>query len=341
MKNSKKDTLRRMQKEDALGISRRRKSYLHIDRRVYRTFKIVMAIALPVLFFLYSPALIAATVVYIVVVCIFNANAEREMNDNYRPDCHVRMPKYDVAAAVAVTALTIIGVVLSQCLSKNAGGMLGGFSSDELDDFLGSGKFPVDFSSGWFAIREVLVDLGSLMTGERSLFSSFRIGMQAPPSMPGGGFGGAPGGGAMPEISLSDLPLSFVFSTLFSVLNSILLFSVAALALLSLRGVRKVYRIAETGEGRKRDKLRFEKEEVRTVERDIEEIAREHDLLLKIFEDELLADDPQPDTAEAGGDGTQSFEANVKCPSAADRGEGRKKDAFPPKGPSDCSNRAK
>ena len=328
MKNSKKDTLRRMQKEDALGISRRRKSYLHIDRRVYRTFKIVMAIALPVLFFLYSPALIAATVVYIVVVCIFNANAEREMNDNYRPDCHVKMPKYDVAAAVAVTALTIIGVVLSQCLSKNAGGMLGGFSTDELADFLGSGKFPVDFPGGWFAIREVLVDLGSLMTGERSLFSSFRIGMQAPPSMPGGGgFGGAPGGGAMPEISLSDLPLSFVFSTLFSVLNSILLFSVAALALLSLRGVKKVYRIADTGEGRKRDKLRFEKEEVHTVERDIEEITREHDLLLKIFEDELLPDDPQPGTTDAVGDddGTENSQADAKSLSAAGHGDGAKK----------------
>lgn len=64
----------------------------------------------------------------------------------------------------------------------------------------------------------------------------------------------------------------------------------AALALLSLRSVKKVYRIADTGEGRTRSKLRFEREELHTVERDMEEIKKEQDLLLKIFEDELLED---------------------------------------------------
>ena len=139
-------------------------------------------------------------------------------------------------------------------------------------------------SGTWFKVREILTDLGSLMTGERSLFFSFRIGMQPPP----GGFGG---GGGMPDISLSDLPLSFVFSTLFSVLNSIFVFAVAILALLSLRSVKKVYRIADSGHGRSRNKLRFEPEELHSVERDMEEIRKEQDVLLKIFEDELLEDE--------------------------------------------------
>lgn len=95
----------------------------------------------------------------------------------------------------------------------------------------------------------------------------------------------------MPDISLSDLPLSFVFSTLFSVLNSIFVFAVAILALLSLRSVKKVYRIADSGHGRSRNKLRFEPGELHSVERDMEEIRREQDMLLKIFEDELLEDE--------------------------------------------------
>ena len=286
MKNSKKDAIRRMQKQDALGIKRRKKNYIHIDRHVYRIFKIVSAVVIPVLFFLYSPALIAAVVAYAAVVCVFNVNAEREMNDNYRADCCVKMPRYDVAVAALIVALTVVGLIVSQCLSKNVGGMLDDFSSEELEDFMDGGKLPFNFSGGWFKVREILIDLGSLMTGERSLFSSLTIGMQAPPDFGGGGGGGMP----MPEISLTDLPLSFVFSTLFSTLNSIFVFAVAALALLSLRSVKKVYRIADSGEGRTRNKLRFEREELHTVERDMEEIKKEQDLLLKIFEDELLED---------------------------------------------------
>ena len=300
MKNSKRDAIRRMQKQDALGIKRRGKNYIRIDRHVYRTFKTVMAVVIPVLFFLYSPALMAAVVVYAAVVCVFNVNAEREMNDNYRSDCHVKMPVYDVAVAVLAVVLTVVGTIVSECFSKNVGGMLNDFSSEELEDFMDSGKMPVNFSVGWFKARAILVDLGSLMTGERSLFSSLRIGMQPPPDFGGGGSTG------MPEISLTDLPLSFVFSTLFSTLNSIFVFAVAVLALLSLRSVKKVYRIADTGEGRTRDKLRFEKEELHAVERDMEEIKKEQDMLLKIFEDELLEDGedsdglPEKDAADHG-----------------------------------------
>lgn len=286
MKNSKKDAIRRMQKQDALGIKRRKKNYIHIDRHVYKIFKIASAVVIPVLFFLYSPVLIAAVVAYVATVCVFNINAEREMNDNYRSDCCVNMPRYDVVVAGLAVVLTVAGLIVSECFSKNVGGMLNDFSSEELEDFMDGGVLPVNFSGDWFRAREILVNLGSLMTGERSLFSSLRIGMQAPP-----GFGGGGGGMPMPEISIADLPLSFVFSTLFSTLNSIIVFAVAVLALLSLRSVKKVYRIADTGEGRTRKKLRFEREELHTVERDMEEIKKERDLLLEIFEDELLEDD--------------------------------------------------
>ena len=284
MKNSQKDLIRRMQKQDALGISRKKREYLHIDRRLYRTVKIAFAVLIPVMFFLYSPLLILVVLAYFVTVCIFNANAEKEMNENYRSDCHVRMPRCDLIVAGIVLGVTVVGIVLSEILSRSAGGMLGSFSDEELEDFIGSGKFPGGMSGTWFKVRESLTDLGSLMTGERSLFFSFRIGMQPPP----GGFGG---GGGMPDISLSDLPLSFVFSTLFSVLNSIFVFAVAGLALLSLRSVKKVYRIADSGHGRSRNKLRFDPEELHSVERDMEEIRKEQDMLLKIFEDELLEDE--------------------------------------------------
>ena len=284
MKNSQKDLIRRMQKQDALGISRKKREYLHIDRRLYRTVKIAFAVLIPVMFFLYSPLLILVVLAYFVTVCISNANAEKEMNENYRSDCHVRMPRCDLIVAGIVLGVTVVGIVLSEILSRSAGGMLGSFSDEELEDFIGSGKFPGGMSGTWFKVREILTDLGSLMTGERSLFFSLRTGMQPPP----GGFGG---GGGMPDISLSDLPLSFVFSTLFSVLNSIFVFAVAVLALLSLRSVKKVYRIADSGHGRSRSKLRFDPEELHSVERDMEEIRKEQDMLLKIFEDELLEDE--------------------------------------------------
>lgn len=292
MKNSQKDLIRRMQKQDALGISRKKREYLHIDRRLYRTVKIAFAVLIPVMFFLYSLLLILVMLAYFVTVCIFNVNAEKEMNENYRSDCHVKMPRYDLIVTGIVLGVTVVGIVLSEILSRSAGGMLGGFSDDELEDFIGSGKFPGGMSGAWFRVREILTDLGSLMTGERSLFFSFRIGMQPPP-------GGFDGGGGMPDISLSDLPLSFVFSTLFSVLNSIFVFAVAVLALFSLRSVKKVYRIADSGHGRSRNKLRFEPEELHSVERDMEEIRREQDMLLKIFEDELLEDGEPSEEDEA------------------------------------------
>lgn len=142
MKNSQKDFIRRMQKQDALGISRKKREYLHIDRRLYRTVKIAFAVLIPVMFFLYSPLLILVMLAYFVTVCIFNVNAEKEMNENYRSDCHVKMPRYDLIVTGIVLGVTVVGIVLSEILSRSAGGMLGGFSDDELEDFIGSGKFP-------------------------------------------------------------------------------------------------------------------------------------------------------------------------------------------------------
>lgn len=132
MKNSQKDLIRRMQKQDALGISRKKRAYLHIDRRLYRSVKIDFAVLIPVMFFLYSPLLILVVLAYFVTVCIFNVNAEKEMNENYRSDCHVRMPRYDLIVAGIVLGVTVVGIVLSEILSKSAGGMLGSFSDDEL-----------------------------------------------------------------------------------------------------------------------------------------------------------------------------------------------------------------
>ena len=76
MKNSQKDLIRRMQKQDALGISRKKREYLHIDRRLYRTVKIAFAVLIPVMFFLYSPLLILVMLAYFVTVCIFNVNGD-------------------------------------------------------------------------------------------------------------------------------------------------------------------------------------------------------------------------------------------------------------------------
>lgn len=281
MKNSSKDRIRRMQVQDALGISRKKKGYIDFNWKTYYTVKIALIACIPVLYFLYSPLLLVAVLAYAVAVGFMNRNKELALNDNFRKDCQVKLPGYDVVIAVIVVLAGVIGMIAVTFLQKSNGSMLGEFDDDALEKFKNGNLNPGN--SAWREIKQFFVNLGSVMTGERSLFRSLRIGMKAPPD----------GGSAPPSsfefrksISISDMPLSFIFSTIFATLNTILIWGVSLLGGLSFIGIKKVRRKTQSERG-KNKRYRYEKEETSVSEKDMEALRQENDILLGIFDEEF------------------------------------------------------
>lgn len=285
MKNSKKDNIRRMQVQDALGISRKKKKYIKISWKTYYTVKIILIACIPVLYFLYSPLLLLSVLAYAVVVGFMNKNIELALNENYRKECHVKMPNYDVTVAIITVLIAIIGITAVTVLQKTSSSMLSDMDSDSIEKFK-AGKMNID--GGWMQFKQFFTNLGSVLTGEISLFRSLRIGMKAPPD--GAGAPQSDFNFSRASISLSDMPLSYIFSTVLAVLCSVLVLGTSLLGGLSFINVKKVQN--ETKSKRSKHKeYRIKKEKVNVTLKDMEELRQENNILLGIFEDEFSDDD--------------------------------------------------
>ena len=260
--SSKKKKIQQMELQDAQGISRKKWKHT-MNPNLFILIKLIVIALIPIVYFVYSPLLIFVFFAYIGLFFLARM-AERSMNKSVIRSNHIHISKFDSGVALIVVIIALFGGLLS-ATQKNAKSSFGGMQNTEFFEKRGD----MDFSSfkrkaEWNQFKQKLVSIGSLLTGERNLFEEERTFNFTPakppedfikdkseiPELPadfdGGSFGdfeGFPGGGGfMPgggrgqkfNFSFDDIPIDYVTSSTMSTINTVLIFSVAGLGLISI-----------------------------------------------------------------------------------------------------------
>ncbi len=262
MKRSKQKKQLKMEEQDAKGISRKKWNHT-IDLELFVTLKFICIVAIPIVYFVYSPLLIVFMIGY-VSLFFLAIMAERGMNTSIVKSNHIKIPKLDSALALILVVIAIFGMVMSGT-SKNK-------KSDfkNIPNFEFSQKNNVDFKkirqeSFWNGFVSDLKTFGSILTGERSIFGNgkkefgkseppkdFVIDKSKIPEMPEGDFPSGERPQGMPnmpegefdmskfpkradfEFSMNDIPVEYMFSSIATTVISVLIFSVSGCGLISL-----------------------------------------------------------------------------------------------------------
>lgn len=193
--SAKKKKLREMEQEDAQGLSRK-KLQRTMSFEIYVFLKCILLVAIPMVFFLYSPALIFVMAAY---VALYYAAilTERGMNKSVIRANHIRIPKFDSAIAMIVIIVALVGALVSV------------FSASRPPPKFGEGMGGMPFGGFFMNVQRAIENFASLLTGKRSVVS-FGFGSQSPPPM----------GGGPKNFSVEDLPLEYLFSLVLSTLST-------------------------------------------------------------------------------------------------------------------------
>lgn len=236
----KKKRLAQMETEDSMNISRKKWDHT-MSPKLFVTLKLIIAVLIPVMYFVYSPLLILLMIAY-VALFFLAILAERRLNKSVIKKNHIKIPKFDSAIALIIICIAFAGS-LSTVSSKSSGGMFSNLSDDQISEFVSSKNFGGARQSNWWAsIQKYFTNFGSLLTGERSVFSSgsgFAFGTQTPPSDFVSDGEELPANMTRPtgerkEMSMDDLPLEYMFSTILSTVDSVLIFLVSGIGVLSV-----------------------------------------------------------------------------------------------------------
>ena len=281
----KKKKLSQMEVEDSLNLSRKKWDHT-MSPKLFIILKLLVAILIPIMYFIYSPFLVVLMIVY-VSLFFLAILAERRLNKSVIKKNHIKIPKFDSALALIVICIAFAGSI-STVSSKSSGGMFANLSEDQISTFVSEKDFSGARQSNWWAsVSTYFTNFGSLLTGERSVFSSdsgFSFGMGEPPE------GFVSEGEALPtnitqptgervEMSMEDIPLEYMFSTILSTVDSALIFLVSGVGILSV-----IYIVV------KRNKFENEMTEVLIDNTDQSFTEEEINRLLSFGEDEERAD---------------------------------------------------
>lgn len=156
----------------------------------------ISIILIPVLYFIYSPLLIAG-IILAIATSILASKAEKQINHSFIKANHMKIPKLDSIIACIVLIITLAGGIMR----------------------ISGGSIP--HKNIGMEIKMNLDNIGSCLTGRRSILFS--------PAMK---FGSAdipedmPKPEHKPELSFDDLPLEAIFSMMMSSVNTILIMTV-------------------------------------------------------------------------------------------------------------------
>ncbi len=250
-KNLKKNKLlnqrtKKNEQQDSIGISRKKWKYV-IDPKTFFTLKILTIIAIPISYFCYSPLLVLVMMFY-VCLFFFAYACEHSLNKSVIKSNHIKLLKFDSAIALLLIIVSFFGAIF-------------GVSSGRI------GRFSNTLS---MKIMTNLKNFGSLLTGQRTLWGrshTFGFGIANRPdgfvpnkeafqeilkNMPNYNGHMPHFGSGMPpfRMNMNNIPVEFMFSQLLSTINTVLIFTVAILGVLSLiYTIRKINRFnIETNE---------------------------------------------------------------------------------------------
>ena len=257
--SSKKKKIQQMEIQDAQGISRKKWKHT-MNPNLFIFIKLIVIALIPIFYFVYSPALIFVFIAYVGLFFLARM-AERSMNKSVIRSNHIHISKFDSGVALIVVIIALFGGFLSTT-QKNVKSSFQGMPQTEFSQKRGK----MDFSSfkrksQWNQVKQKLISIGSLLTGERNLFKTEKTFNFTPaerpkdfitdksqvPELPAdfdpGSMGDfenfKPGGGRGKnfDFSIDDIPIDYVTSSTMSTISTVLIFSVAGLGLISILAI--------------------------------------------------------------------------------------------------------
>lgn len=269
--NKKKIQIKEFQ--DAHGISRKHTGE-EFPPNLFIILKLALIVLIPIVYFVYSPALIFLMVMY---ACLFFVArlAENSLNKGVVRSNHIKLPKFDSAIALLVIVIAVFGTFLAGT-AKTKEGTFDRMNNTQIEGFMKDKNFDFEAmqkQATWSKFKAKLINMGSLLTGERNVFSSlfdsskdtqFNFGTMKPPDdfisdkkdlqdiIGSGDFtppeGGFPGGGNFPggkggfnkngspnfKFSMDNIPIEYTFSTALTSVTTILIFLVPSVGLVSV-----------------------------------------------------------------------------------------------------------
>ncbi len=274
MKNSKRKQLREMERQDALGISRKKSSRAVMTVRTFQILRLCLVIATPLVYFLCSPFLILLLFAWIGLLFI-SRSIEKKYNEGLKKELQTKLPKTDSVLCIVLVAIVLISVLVSSVSTTSKGSMFEGMTDSELEDVVDDFKFDDSKFIG-MKIVSTLKDIGSLTTGTRWLFQSER-------SFRGGPGGGFPSGmegmsppadftppSGKPDMGdmLSNMPFTMVFQSIMQAVCTGGLVIICLVAILSIRKIKKLN--IDDRELSEKEKLRRMKREEARLKKEAE-----------------------------------------------------------------------
>ena len=198
-----KNKIKKMEKEDSLGISRKHISFT-MNPKVFIILKVISLVSIPLIYFIYSPLLILA-ILFSLLMYVFAIMTERKINHTFIKANHIKILKLDSIIAILVIILTFFSFALS---------------------FNTKRKMPNN--SLGFEIKMTLSNFGSCYTGKRGRGFGKNFAPVEPPD-------GLPSMDHKPiKMEVKDLPVEAVFSVVTSSIQTVLIFLIPVSNLLTL-----------------------------------------------------------------------------------------------------------
>ncbi len=239
----------RLEIEDDNCIQRKKRTGFQISMKAYRVVKLVLIIAIPVVYFVYSELLFFVFAALAATLVLTNVK-EKQFNKGLKKEFQSSLPKGDSLLAILVIVLSVVSIIFSVSTSSQKKSMFHGFNETEIEERVEDFDFELDKGDMvWREIKNQLRSLGNLSTGERVLFQETRrFGMM----------GGVPSDGKEPpegmemgdmsemkppkDISdvVDEIPFDILFSSILKSVNTGLVFLVAGVGIISLVRVRKI-----------------------------------------------------------------------------------------------------
>ena len=199
----KQNKIKKMEKEDSLGIYRKKIEYT-MNPKVFLILKVISLVAIPVIYFVYSPLLIFA-VIFSILMFGFAVMTERKINHTFIKANHIKISKLDSIIAILVLIVTVFSLVMNLNTKK---------------------KMPGDFR--FMSFKMTLNDFGSCYTGKRGGSFGRNFAPVPPPQ-------GLPSMAHRPmKMEMKDLPVEAVFSVVTSSIQTVLIFLIPATNALTL-----------------------------------------------------------------------------------------------------------
>lgn len=202
---AKQKQIKKMEKEDSLGISRKEISYT-MNPKVFIILKIISILSIPLIYFIYSPLLIFA-VIFAILTYAFAIMTERKINHTFIKANHIKIPKFDAIIGILVLLVTTFSLIMSFNTKRKM----------PQDNFLLSYKI-------------TLSNIGSCYTGKRGSGLGMGFAAKEPPK-------DLPSMMPKPErikMDMKDLPVEALFSIVTSTLNTVLIFLIPISSSLTL-----------------------------------------------------------------------------------------------------------